>query len=84
MQFLSSSFVILWVICFALYYLVPKKWQWVILAAASGLFYVIGTGGIPVGLLLTGAGAYACGIYLKRSLAAQGQALSACVEKEKK
>ncbi len=84
MQFLSSGFVILWVICFALYYLVPEKWQWVILAAASGLFYVIGTGGIPVGLLLTGAGAYACGIYLKCSLAAQGQALSACVEKEKK
>ena len=53
MQFLSANFVILWVISFALYYLVPKKRQWVILAVASGLFYVAGTGG----LLLTGAGA---------------------------
>lgn len=84
MQFLSSSFVILWVICFALYYLVSAKRQWVVLAAASIVFYVIGTGGIPVGLFLTGAGAYACGIYLKRSLAAQGQALSDCADKEKK
>ncbi len=84
MQFLSSGFVILWVICFALYYLVPEKRQWMILAAASGLFYVIGTGGIPVGLLFTGAGAYACGIYLKGSLAAQGQALLECADKEKK
>jgi len=84
MQFLSSGFVILWVICFALYYLVPEKWQWGVLAAASGLFYVIGTGGIPVGLLFTGAGAYVCGIYLKQSLAAQGQVLSECADKEKK
>lgn len=84
MQFLSSSFVILWVICFALYYLVPKKRQWVILAVTSGLFYVIGTGGIPVGLLLAGAGAYVCGMYLQRSLSAQGQAIAGCVDKEKK
>lgn len=84
MQLLSSGFVILWVICFALYYLVPGKGQWMILAVASGLFYVIGTGGFPVGLLLTGAGAYACGIYLKQSLGAQGQALSECADKEKK
>ena len=84
MQLISSGFVILWVISFALYYLVPAKRQWIILAVASGLFYVIGTGGIPVGLLLTGAGAYVCGIYLRQSLAAQGQALSECGDKEKK
>ena len=84
MQLISSGFVILWVISFALYYLVPAKRQWIILAVASGLFYVIGTGGIPVGLLLTGAGAYVCGIYLRQSLAAQAQALSECGDKEKK
>lgn len=84
MQLLSSGFVILWVICFALYYLMSEKWQWMVLAVASCLFYVIGTGGFPAGLLLTGAGAYVCGIYLKRSLSAQGQALAACADKEKK
>ena len=70
MQFISSSFVILWVITFALYYLAPGKRQWMILAVVSGLFYVAGTGGIPIGILLTGAGAYGCGIYLARSLEA--------------
>jgi len=59
MQLLSCGFVILWVICFALYYLVPGKWQWVVLAVGSGLFYVIGTGAVPVGILLTGLSTYA-------------------------
>lgn len=84
MQFLSAVFIILWVISFALYYLVPTKRQWIILAVASGLFYVAGTGGIPVGIVLTGAGAYASGLYVKRSLEAQKAALSAVVEKEQK
>ena len=84
MQFLSANFVILWVISFALYYLAPVKRQWMILAVASGLFYVAGTGGLPIGLLLTGAGAYACGLYLKRSLEAQKAALSDLVDKERK
>lgn len=84
MQLISSSFVILWVISFALYYLVPIKRQWIILAVASGLFYVVGTGGIPVGLLFTGTGAYVCGVYLQQSLAAQRGALSECADKEKK
>ena len=75
MQLISTNFVILWVISFALYYLVPKKRQWIILAVASGLFYVAGTGGIPVGIVLTGAGAYGCGEYLKRSLEAQRHGL---------
>lgn len=84
MQFISSGFVILWVISFALYYLMPVKRQWIVLAVASGVFYIIGTGGIPVGLLCTGAGAYACGVYLQQSLAVQRQALSECADKEKK
>ncbi len=84
MKLLSINFVILWVIFFALYYLAPKKRQWMILAVASGLFYVVGTGGIPIGILLTGAGAYGCGIYLKRSLETQKEALSLLADKEKK
>lgn len=84
MQFISSSFVILWVITFALYYLAPGKRQWMILAVVSGLFYVAGTGGIPIGILLTGAGAYGCGIYLARSLEAQKKALSDIADKERK
>ena len=84
MQFLSSSFVILWVISFALYYLVPKNRQWVVLSVASALFYVIGTGGIPVGILFTGVSTWVCGMYLKDSFVKQAQALAECAEKEKK
>ena len=45
MQFLSGSFMILWMIAFALYYLVPPKMQWYVLLAAGIIFYVAGTGG---------------------------------------
>ncbi|MDE7018747.1 MAG: hypothetical protein K2P65_14470 [Lachnospiraceae bacterium] len=84
MQLLSYSFVILWVIAFALYYLVPKKMQWYVLLAASLLFYVAGLQGVPVALLLTALSTYACGIYLRKSLGAQKEALLECVDKEQK
>lgn len=84
MQFISGIFMIFWAISFALYYLVKKERQWIVLAVASGLFYVAGTGGIPVGILLTGTGAYACGIYLKGSLEKQKETLSGIADKEKK
>lgn len=84
MQFLSINFVILWVISFALYYLVSAKRQWIILAMASGVFYIAGTGGIPVGIVFTGVGAYGCGIYLAHSLEAQKKALSDIADKERK
>ena len=84
MQFLSGGFVILWVITFALYYLLPSKYQWVVLAAASGLFYVIGTGRIPLGIFVTALSTYACGKALAKSLSAQKDALADCADKEKK
>ena len=84
MQFMSNGFVILWVISFALYYLVPQKRQWVVLSVTSALFYVIATGGIPVGILFTGVSTWLCGMYLKDSFGKQAQALADCVEKEKK
>lgn len=84
MQFLSGSFVILWVITFALYYLLPSKYQWVVLAVTSGLFYVIGTGAFPLGIFVTALSTYACGRALAKSLAAQKEALTHCADKEEK
>lgn len=84
MQLLSYHFVLLWVIVFALYYLVPQKWKWQILLMAGLVFYVIGLRGIPVSLLITAVTTYACGIYLKESLASQSKALSDCADKESK
>ena len=84
MQLLSYRFVLLWVITFALYYLVPQKRKWQILLAAGLVFYVIGLQGFPVSLLVTCAATYVCGIYLKKSLLLQREALVNCADKETK
>lgn len=82
MQLISYTFVALWMLTFALYYLVPKKYQWYILLAASLLFYVIGLKGFPLGLLLTGITTYGCGIYLKKSLEQEKAEVKQCADKE--
>lgn len=82
MQLLSYYFVLLWVISFALYYLVPKRMQWRILLVAGIVFYMIGLRGIPVSLLVTCATTYACGICLKKSIVSQRETLANCTDKE--
>ena len=84
MQLLSYSFVILWAITFALYYLVSKKQQRYVLLVASVLFYVIGLKGFPLNLLLTGLTTYVCGIYLGRNLAREKTEAAQCSDKESK
>ncbi len=84
MQLLSYPFVLLWVIAFALYYLVPQRSKWYILLAAGIVFYVAGLRGIPISLFVTAVTTYACGIYQKRSLASQRKALLDCADKEAK
>lgn len=84
MQLLSYAFIILWMICFALYYLVPVKWQRYVLLAAGVVFYTIGLKGIPFGLIFTGITTYACGLYLKKNLEAQKEAAAQCADKEAK
>lgn len=84
MQFLSYSFILMWISAFALYYLVPKKTQCYVLLAASLLFYIIGLKGIPLALLLTAATTYVCGRYLQNSFSLQKTAQEACADKEEK
>lgn len=84
MQLISYTFVALWMLTFALYYLVPKKVQQYILLAASVIFYVIGLRGFPLGLLFTGITTYGCGLYLKDNLRREKAALGACADKESK
>lgn len=68
MQFLSVSFIIFWALSFALYYLFPPKMQWYVLLVSSLLFYVAGSKGIPVALLVTAFTTYGCGLYLLKAL----------------
>lgn len=84
MQLISYTFVALWMLTFALYYLVPKKVQQYILLAASVIFYVIGLRGFPLGLLFTGITTYGCGLYLRDNLLREKAALGACADKESK
>ena len=84
MQLISYTFVALWMLTFALYYLVPKKVQQYILLAASVIFYVIGLRGFPLGLLFTGITTYGCGLYLKDNLRREKAAIGACADKESK
>lgn len=84
MQFLSGSFIILWMTAFALYYLVSPKMQWYVLLAAGLFFYVFGTGGIPAALLATAFATWGCGLFLKNNLEKEKEALKSCDGKEQK
>lgn len=84
MQLISYSFMILWAISFALYYLVPKKMQWYVLLAASVLFYTVGLKGFPLNLLLTGLTTYGCGMYLRANLEREKTEAKQCADKESK
>ncbi|MBD5458792.1 MAG: MBOAT family protein [Lachnospiraceae bacterium] len=84
MQFLSSSFIILWTLAFALYYLLPPKLQWYVLLVSGILFYVAGSKGIPLALLATALTTYGCALYLQKSFARQKEALVTCADKEQK
>lgn len=84
MQLISYTFVALWMLTFALYYLVPKKYQQYILLAASVIFYVIGLRGFPFGLLFTAVTTYGCGLYLQDNLRQEKTVLGTASDKESK
>ncbi len=84
MQLLSGSFIILWMISFALYYLVPQKIRWYVLLAAGIVFYAAGTGGVPTALFVTALTTCGCGLFLRNSFEKQREALAACDSKEQK
>jgi len=84
MQFLSVSFIILWALAFALYYLLPPKMQWYVLLITGLLFYAAGSKGIPAALLMTALTTYGCGLYLQKCSERQKEALKTCADKEQK
>ncbi|MCM1174303.1 MAG: hypothetical protein NC341_04540 [Blautia sp.] len=84
MQFLSVSFIILWAVSFALYYLLPPKLQRYVLLLSGVLFYIAGYKGIPAAFLMTALTTYGCGLFLQKSFAGQEEALKACADREQK
>ena len=73
MSFTSVEFILLVTAAVVLYYLVPKRFQWIVLLAANYIFYLCG------GVLLTGyllaatVCTYAAGLALERLNAKKGQ-----------
>lgn len=80
MSILSFEFMLFCILLVGLYYLLPKKWQWVILLAASIIFYVTyGWKMLPF-LLASAAIAYLAG---RRMETIQQTAGSACDAKKR-
>jgi len=78
MSFLSAEFLLFTAAIAVLYYLVPKKIQWIILLLASWIFYAFAGPKLLVFLLFTSFSTYACGLFLSAA------ELSASDRKQKK
>ena len=66
MSFISGQFLIFFLITCVLYFLVPKKVQWMVLLAANYVFYVFSGGKYVVYILFTTLSTYLGGIVLGR------------------
>ena len=53
MSFVSTEFVLLFAVVVPLYFLVPHRWRWLLLLAASYVFYVVSNGVYLVLILVT-------------------------------
>lgn len=66
MLFTSYEFVIFILACFLLYYIVPKKFQWMILLAASYFFYFMAGTFFPLFIFITSFSTYLAGRVLNK------------------
>ena len=67
MAYNSYSYLILFLgLTLILYYLFPKKAKWVVLLAASYVFYIISCGKYIVFPIMTTITVYVCGIWLEK------------------
>lgn len=66
MLFTSYGFIGFFLICFLLYYLIPKQFQWVLLLLVSYFFYAQGGMWYPLFLLLTTSTVYLTALRLEQ------------------
>lgn len=60
----SYNFVLFITVCFVIYYLIPKKFQWMLLLAASYVFYFMAGAFYPLFLLATSVITYGTAIWI--------------------
>lgn len=75
MSIISLSFVLFLVLTFCMYYLLPKRYQWVVLLAASIVFYLCAGVKSIVYILTTATTIYAATILMHRMAVARKQYL---------
>jgi len=71
MSFISMEFALFVAIVLTVFYLVPKKWQWIVLLVASYIFYAMNGVGNLAYIVITTLSAYVCAYLIER--AAKGQ-----------
>ena len=67
MTFLSMKFFIILFFCLIVYYILPVKFRWIALLAASVVFYLLGGKKITAVILVTAAFAYFAAIRIEKS-----------------
>lgn len=76
MQFVSVNFLLFLGILIALYYLLPRKWQWVILLVGSYVFYIFAGVRYLVFIVFTTITTYLVTRYIDRNLVRQADYLA--------
>jgi D-alanyl-lipoteichoic acid acyltransferase DltB (MBOAT superfamily) len=64
--FTSYEFIIFILVCFGLYYLIPKRFQWMLLLVASYVFYIAGGLFYPLFLLATSVITYVTALLMEK------------------
>ena len=72
MQITSNSFILFLVIGYLLYYIVPRKWQWIVLLGLSYAYYLIVSVPAVVFLLYSTVVTYGCALWIGGLYAKEG------------
>lgn len=77
MQFTSFTFLLFAALTILLYYLIPGKWQWILLLLASGCFYLYAGTEYLFFILFTAATTYGAAMLMAKNLQKQDAYLAA-------
>ena len=66
MSFISIKYIAFLIISVLLYYIVPKKYKWIILLASSYIFYYLSSKGLLIFLLISTLSIYSAGLMIDR------------------
>ena len=83
MSFVSLAFALFVTIVICLYYIIPKKYQWIVLLVASYVFYFICSEKLIVYLLVTTISVFTCAKYISGSVKKQKEYIKANKELSK-